>query len=104
MLKLPEQEISGVLLNGPTTECLLVHAGVLESSILGQSSLLIYVDDLFNDIVSTVKFFADDTSLFFSILQDSNISANEVNDHLQKISEWACKWKISIHPDLNQQA
>ena len=35
---------------------------------------------------------------------DSNISANELNDDLQKISEWDFKWKMSFSPDLNKQA
>ena len=35
---------------------------------------------------------------------DINISANELNDDLQKISEWDFKWKMSFSPDLNKQA
>ena len=54
-------------------------------------------------MVSTVKLFADDTSLF-SVVHDSNISANELNNDLQKISEWAYKWKMSFNSDLNKQA
>ena len=33
-----------------------------------------------------------------------NISANELNKDLQKISEWAYKGKMSFYPDLNKQA
>ena len=44
---------------------------------------LIYINDLSDDLVSTVKLFADDTSLF-SVVHDSNISANELNNDLQK--------------------
>ena len=40
----------------------------------------------------------------FSVVHDSNISANELNNDLQKISEWAYKWKMSLNPDLNKQA
>ena len=32
------------------------------------------------------------------------ISANELNKDLQKVSEWAYKWKISFNPDLDKQA
>ena len=46
---------------------------------------------------------ADDTSLF-PIARNSNISANELNNHLQKISEWAYNRKISANPNLNKQA
>ena len=40
----------------------------------------------------------------FSVVSDSIISANEVNKDLQKISEWAYKWKMFSNPDLNKQA
>ena len=40
-----------------------------------------------DNIVSTVKLFADDTSIF-SAANDAYISADERNKHLLKISEW----------------
>ena len=51
-----------------------------------------------DNIVSTVKLFAGDTSIF-SAVNDASISADKLND-LQKISEWVCKWKMSFNPDL----
>ena len=60
-------------------------------------------NDLSDNLLSTVKLFADDTSLFI-VVNDSNISANELNRDLQKISEWAYKWKMSFSLDLNKQA
>ena len=65
--------------------------------------MLIYINDLSDNLLSTVKLFADDTSLF-SVVNDSNISANELNKDLQKISEWAFKWKMAFNPDLIKQA
>ena len=50
-------------------------------------------------IVSTVKLFADDTSVF-SALKDANISANELNKDLQKISEWFNRLKVPFNLDL----
>ena len=61
------------------------------------------VNDLSDDLVSTVKLFADDTSLF-SVVHDNNISANELNNDLQKIYVWVYKWKMSFNLDLNKQA
>ena len=40
-----------------------------------------------DNIVSTLKLFADDT-LIFSAVNDANISANELKKDLQKISKW----------------
>ena len=77
-----------VVLNGQKAEWLPVKTGVPQGSI---------------SIVSTVKLFADDTSLF-SIVHDTKTSAYKLNQDLQKISEWAYQWKMSFNPDLNKQA
>ena len=37
------------------------------------------------------------------VVHDSNISANALNNGLQKISEWIYQWKMSFKPDLNKQ-
>ena len=92
-----------VLLNGQTSEWLLVKAGVSQGSILGPLFFLIYINDLSVDITFIVKLFADDTSLF-SIVDDPYTSANELNKDLQKISEWAHHWKMTFNPDQNKQA
>ena len=107
LLSLTESFLSNrfqrVLLNGQTSEWLSVKAGVPQGSILGTLFFLIYINVLSDDIVSKVKLFADDTSLF-SVVHNSNITAKELNKDLQKISEWAYKWKMSFNPDLNKQA
>ena len=92
-----------MLLNGQTSEWLPVKADLPQGSILGPCFFLIYINGLSVHLLSTVKLFADDTSLF-SVVNESNISANELNEDLQKISEWAYKWKMSFNPDLNKQA
>ena len=92
-----------VLLNGQTSKWLPVKTGVTQGSFLGPHFFLIYINDLSDDLVSIVKQFADDTSLF-SVVQDSTISAYELNNDMQKISEWAYKWKMSFNPNLNKRA
>ena len=74
-----------------------------KGSILGPLFFLIYNNDLSDELVSTVKLFADKTSLF-SVKHDSNISAYELNSDIQKIFEWSYKWKMSFNFDLNKQA
>ena len=49
------------------------------------------------------KLFADNTSLF-SVIDDSNTSALELNSDLAKINRWAFKWKMSFNPDPKNQA
>ena len=49
-----------------------VKAGVPQGSILDVIFFLIYINGLSDDLVSTVKLLADNTSLF-SVVRDSNI-------------------------------
>ena len=51
----------------------------------------------------TTKLFADDTSLF-SVVNNINESANQMNMDLEKISLWAYQWKMSFNPDISKQA
>ena len=88
----------GVFLDMPKAFALIEPQG----SILGPLFFLICIIDLSDDLVSTVKLFAVDTSLF-SVVHGSNISANELNNDKQKVSEWAYKWKTSFNADLNKQ-
>ena len=49
--------------------------------ILGPLLLLIYVNELTNDLSSNIKLFADDTSLLFVVFNVDS-SAKELNDDL----------------------
>ena len=40
----------------------------------------------------------------FSIVNDINISTEEINHDLKRISEWAYHWKMMFNPDLIKQA
>ena len=49
---------------------------------------------LSDNLTSNVELLADDTS-FFSVVQDANTSAKELNDDLKKVNDWALQRKIS---------
>ena len=106
-MKLIEKFLSGryqhVLSNGQGSSWSPVQAGVPQGYILGPLLFLIYVNDLSHNLSSTVKLFADDTSVF-SIVHDIDSSTKQLNDDLKKISEWAYQWKMSFDPDLSRQA
>ena len=48
---------------------------------------LIYINDLADNIMSDVKLFTDDTSVF-NVVFDTDISAEVLN---QDLGDWACK-------------
>ena len=92
-----------VVINDFESEWGLIEAGVPQGSVLGPIFFLIYINDLENGIISNVKFFADDTSLF-SIVTNPTLSAFELNSDLKVIENWASQWKMSFNPDPNKQA
>ena len=92
-----------VVLNGQVSTWNSVYSGVPRGSVLAPLLLLIYINDLSDNLSSNVKLFADDTSLF-SVIHDINISAGELNEDLKKISEWAFQWKMIFNPDATKQA
>ena len=93
----------GVILNGQKSKWENVNAGVPQGSILGPLLFLIYTNELFGDLSSKAKLFADDISLF-NVAHDINTSVNELNSDLQKFSNWAFQWKMSFTPDPSKQA
>ena len=64
----------------------------------GSLLLLIYIDDLPNELKSNAKIFVDDTSLF-TIVKDKNKSANVLNNNLLLILQEAFNWKMLFNPD-----
>ena len=65
----------------------------------GSSSIsYIYINDIVNEIESTIKLFADVTSLSLA-LNDPDIRAELLNSDLDKIKNWARKWKVKFNED-----
>ena len=92
-----------VVLNGQKSTWENVNAGVPQGSILGPLLFLIYINDLSGNLSSKAKLFADDTYVF-NVAHDINPSANELNNNLKKISNWAFQWKMSFNPHPSKQA
>ena len=69
----------------------------------GPLLFLIYINDLSDGLKSECKLVADDTSLF-SVIDDINTSASDLNDDLEKIGNWAFKWKMNFNSDPNEEA
>ena len=67
---------------------------------LGPQVFLVYINDPANNLASDVSLFADDTSLF-TIVCDETVSAQVLNSDLKTVEEWAYQCKMQFSPDVN---
>ena len=74
-----------------------------QGSILGPLFFLVYINDLTADLKCNVKLSADDTSLF-TIVEEPNVAAEDMNHDLELINQWAHDWRMSFNPDEQKQA
>jgi hypothetical protein len=54
------------------------------------------------NINSTIKLFADDTSLYL-IVDDPQETAQTLNDDLVKLHAWSTKWLVNFNPQNEQK-
>ena len=85
-----------MILHGSRSDYLTIPAGVPQGSVLGPLLFLIYRCDIVEDIESVMKLFADDTSMYLC-LENPHIRAEILNNDLEKIMQWANKWKIEFN-------
>ena len=58
---------------------------------------LVYINDIVVDIGSSIRLFADNTSLYI-IVDDPVTAAGSLNTDLQRITRWAAIWLVSFNP------
>ena len=80
-----------------------MKAGVPQGSVLGPLFFLIYINDLLQGLISDVKRFANDTSLF-SIVNCAKDSASVLNNDLLNMQDWAYQWKMPCNLHRAKQA
>ena len=92
-----------MVLNGQRLNWSNIKANVPQSSILGHSFFLVYINGLPKSLTTNTKLSANDTSLF-SVVHDSTALSVSFNNDLLKISQWAYQWKMIFNPDVSKQA
>ena len=96
-----------MVLDGKSLQEYSVNAGVPLGSILGLTLLLLYIDDLPDDVASNIAIYTDDTTLYSKCEQASDLwqqlkLASEVEFDLRDTEDWGRKGLlISMLEKLN---
>ena len=84
-----------VVINGQTSKCYDINAGVPQGSVLGPLLFLIYSNDIVENITSHISLFADDTSLYTTV--ESSHDIDTLNADLNTISQWGKQWIMQFN-------
>ena len=76
-----DERYQRTVLNGKSSNWKRITAGVPQGSLLRPFLFLIYINDLADNIMSDVKLFADDTSMFI-VVSETDISTEVLNQDL----------------------
>ena len=95
------------MLDGQSSQEYPVNAGALQRSILGPALLLLYINDLPDDVICNIAIYVDDTTLYSNCDQASDLwqqleLAPELESDLQDTVDWDRKWLVDFNARKTQ--
>ena len=72
-----------------------VTSGIPQGSVLGPILFTIFINDMPEQVESTMKLFADDAKLFEAIRSMDNIDV--LQDDIDKLLAWSHKWQLPLN-------
>ena len=91
----PSERSQKVVLDGQASDPVPVLSGVPQGSVLGPVLFLIFINDLPDNIRSSVRLFADDCVLYRNI--KSPIDCQILQDDLNRLSQWETDWQMKFN-------
>ena len=73
-----------------------VTSGVPQGTVLGPLLFLLYVNDLHNNLKSSIRLFADDALLYG--IASSDVEGDQLQEDLKKLEVWQSTWQMSFNP------
>ena len=90
-----------VVLPGVSSDWCFIKAGVPQGSILGPLLFLVFINDIVEEINSSIRFFSYDTSL--NIINDDPLDAAiKLIADLSRIDVWASMWLVTFNSSKSE--
>jgi hypothetical protein len=89
-----------VRIDGHLSEEASVNSGVPQGSVLGPLLFLAYVNDIWRNIDSNIRLFADDCIIYRRINESNDVEILQTD--LNKLKEWALVNKMKINPNKSK--
>ena len=86
-----------VILEGKKSSPAPLTSGVLQGSVFAPILFLCYINDLPNQVSSTVRLFADDCLLYRNI--NTTHDAETLQEDIDKLQTWEADWLMEFNPD-----
>ena len=90
------QRTQWVVCNGRFSDWASVKSGVPQGSVIGPIFFLIYINNLPEEVKSTVRLFADDTIMYMTMTSTND--AASLQKDLDNLASWEKKWQMQFHP------
>ena len=85
---------------GQLSEEVRVTSGVLQGSVLGPLLFLAYVNDIWRNMESTIRLFADDCIIYRKITNNEDVEI--LQKDLDRLGEWAAENGMKINPSKSK--
>ena len=85
-----------VEINGEKSQWIPVTSGIPQGSVFGPLLFLIYINDLPENVNSTVYMYADDTKIYREI--KSEYDQGILQRDLENLKTWSDRWLLKFHP------
>ena len=87
-----------VSIQGIKSSSIPVVSGVPQGSVLGPLLFLLFINDIDNDMQSSLRLFADDTILYREIW--SKADHNIIQNDIQTLFKWSQTWKLDFNVSM----
>ena len=84
-----------VSVNGALSDITDVTSGVPQGSVLGPILFLLYINDLNENVQSSIRLFADNSIIYRKI--NSNIDNQILQTDLTELGKWSDKWQMQFN-------